>query len=309
MQAFFTQVAFKQTSAGEVLTNAGAAKTKHPRDGREVFAHALLRDEPEASPEGDRRALLADWLVAPENPWFAKNLANRLWAHFLGRGLVEPVDDFRLANPPSNPELLDALADYLVEHHFDPHALIRLIAASETYQRSTEPNASNQDDEWNFSRFLLKRLDAEVLLDAVSQATGVDEKFSGVPAGSRAIQLWDSNVPHYFLTLFGRPIRATACQCERVVEPTVSQVLHVLNSPEIQDKLSHDGGRVARWAASDLTDEALVDEIYHTFFGRPPTDQERDIAAEYLASGVPRRQALEDLAWSMLNSLEFLFNH
>ena len=309
MQAHFTQVGFKPTPQGEAVTNAGAAQTKHPRTGEAIFAHALTQPMPEASPDGNRRELLADWLTDGDNPWFARNLANRVWAHFMGRGLVEPVDDFRLTNPPSNPELLDALAEHLGDNDFDMQQLIQLITSSQSYQRRSATNASNTDDQQNYSRFLFKRLDAEVLLDAVCQTTGIGEKFHGVPQGSRAIQLWDSNVPHYFLELFGRPVRATACECERAVEPTVGQVLHVLNSPEIQGKLAHDGGRLARLDEQLPGNAELVDELYLTFFSRFPTAEEQQVGIEYLGQIDNRRQAVEDLAWSMMNSLEFLFNH
>ena len=166
-----------------------------------------------------------------------------MWEHFLGRGIVEPVDDFRLTNPPSNPELLDALAADFVQHDYDVKHLIRTITASRTYRLSSEPNATNERDDENYSRALLRRLDAEVLLDAICQTTGRGEKFRGVPAGSRAIELWDNESPHYFLKLFGRPVRVTACQCERSFEPSVSQVLHVLNSPAIHAKLASAAGR------------------------------------------------------------------
>ncbi len=309
MQAFFTEVAFKPTSQGESLVNIGKAKTKHPRTGELVKAHALaepVQDGPEA---GDRRKRLAGWMTSAQNPWFARNLANRLWAHFLGRGLVEPVDDFRLTNPPSNAPLLDGLANLLIENDFDQQAVIRLITSSATYQRSSSPNASNHSDRQAYSRYPLKRIEAEVLFDAVCQTTGTSEKFRGVPAGSRAIQLWDSEVPHYFLRLFGRPVRATACECERVAEPTVGQVLHVLNSPDIQAKLAHAGGRVANLERQFSQPDMLVEELYLTFFNRPPDEAERNTAIEYLQRHQDRRVAAEDLAWSMLNSLEFLFNH
>src|SRR5262249_17879528 len=155
----------------------------------------------------------------PGNPWFARNVANRAWAHFLGRGLVEPVDDVRATNPPSNPELLDALAAHLVASKYDVKALIRAITASRTYQLSSRPNATNEKDGQNYSRALLRRLPAEVLLDAVSQATGAPERFPGEPPGTRAIQLWDNKVPHYFLKAFGRPERSGSCECERNPEP------------------------------------------------------------------------------------------
>ena len=246
IQAFFTQVALKPTPHGDLLAPLSNRPTRHPRTGEEVFAHVLGAPNPTRSPAGDRRTLLADWMTAADNPYLARCLVNRVWAHFLGRGIVEPVDDFRVTNPPSNPELLDALADSFVKHGFDLHALIRTITGSRTYQLSSEPNETNQLDEQNYSRALLRRLDAEVLLDAVCQATGVGEKFRGIPRGGRAIELWDNESPHYFLKLFGRPVRVTACQCERSIDPSVAQVLHVLNSPAIQAKLSDAGGQIAR---------------------------------------------------------------
>ncbi len=309
MQAFFTQVAFKASPRGEGLVSTAKRRTTHPRTGDTIFAYPLGDQMPEASPEGDRRKLLAAWMTAADNPWFARNIANRMWEHFMGRGIVEPVDDFRLTNPPSNPELLDALAGHLIESGFDAHQLIRAITSSAAYQRTANVNDTNQQDEQNYSRFFWKQIEAEVLFDAVCQTTGVDEKFRGVPAGSRAIQLWDSEVPHYFLKLFGRPVRVTACDCERVSEPTVGQVLHVLNSPEIHAKLSHEAGNIARLAEQYSDDQYLVEELYLTFFARFPSDKERKTMLQYLSRADDRRRAVEDIAWTMMNSIEFLFNH
>ncbi len=316
MQAFFTQVAFKPTARGELLVPMATTPTRHPRTGEEVFAHALGTPNPKQSLSGDRRAILADWMTSRDNSWLARCLVNRMWAHFLGRGIVEPVDDFRLTNPPSNPELLDALAAGFVQHHQDLHWLIETITASRTYRLSSEPNATNERDDQNYSRALLRRLDAEVLLDAICQTTGVGEKFRGIPRGGRAIDLWDNESPHYFLKLFGRPVRVTACECERSIDPSVSQVLHVLNSPNIHAKLSDAGGRIAHLVEHFHDDAALVSEIYLTFYGRRPSDDERRAAVEYLKTGddtkthaTDRRKAAEDLAWSLMNTVEFLFNH
>ncbi len=309
MQAFFAPVGVRGSPRGEFVLASGDPPTKHPRTGETIPPHTL-GTSPAELPKGDRRPALASWLTAPGNPWFARNLANRTWAHFLGRGLVEPVDDVRATNPPSNPELLDALAAHLVKERFDFKQLIRTITASRVYQLSARPNATNEKDELNYSRALFRRVDAEVLLDMVSQVTGVPERFDGVPAGTRAIQLWDSKVPHYFLKLFGRPVRASACECERTHEPGVSQVLHLLNSPALHAKLSHEGGTVARLVRQKADDGELADELYLTFYSRPPTPRERAAAVEYLRSAPgARRQAAEDLAWSLLNSLEFVFNH
>ncbi|HUY93383.1 MAG TPA: DUF1549 and DUF1553 domain-containing protein [Pirellulales bacterium] len=309
MVDFFAPLGRKSSPQGEMILAAGDAATRHPRTGELVLARGLGAPAPERKLQGDRRAALADWLASPQNPWFARNLANRIWAHYAGRGLVEPLDDVRATNPPTNPELLDALASHLVEHRFDVRALIRAIAASRTYQLSSQPNETNERDEQNFSRALFKPLSAEALLDAVCQTTGVGEKFSGVPSGYRAIQLWDSGVQHYFLRLFGRPVRQTACECERNVEPSVAQVLHFLNSPEIEAKLTHEAGRIKRLAESIADDGELADELYLTIFSRWPAPEERRAAIENLANSGDRRQAAEDQAWAMLNSLEFIFNH
>ena len=309
MQAFFTQVGFKPGPLGEVIHASGNPATKHPRTGQTIFAHPLEVPMPDAHPEGDRRTVLARWMTASDNRYFARNMANRVWAHFLGRGLVEPVDDVRLTNPPSNPQLLAALGEHLVENGYDLQALIHTITASKTYQRSTEPTESNRQDEQNFSRFLMKRVDAEVLLDAISDTTGILEKFPGTPAGYRAVQLWDSQVPHYFLKLFGRPYRVTACACERAIEPTVGQILHVMNSPQIHKKISHAGGRIAKLVRESTDDDYVVEELYLTFFNRFPEENERQVALKHFEKSKTRQQAAEDLGWSMLNSLEFLFNH
>ena len=311
MQAYFNGVRFKSTPRGEMLLASTGGVSQNPRSGQKIFAHPLGTANPEAPPPGDPRVAFANWLVAADNPYFARNIVNRAWAHLLGRGIVEPLDDVRLTNPPSHPELLAALAKDFVDHRFDFRHLLKTIVGSRTYQLSAAVTPSNMADEQNFSRAVLRRLDAEVLLDAICQTTGIPEKFDGVPAGSRAIQLWDSQVPHYFLGIFGRPIRSTPCECERAGAPNVSQVLHVLNSPEIQAKLNHDGGVLAKLSQqAGLTSNQLIDELYLTFFSRFPTERERATAEQYLqAQAANRAAAIEDLAWSMLNSLEFVFNH
>lgn len=309
MEAFFTQVNFKTIQSDQMLIANRNIVVKHPRSGLVVEAHALLQPSPETTPAGDRRELFGDWLTAADNPWFARNIANRMWAHFAGRGLIEPVDDVRLTNPPTNPELLDALAKSFVESNYDLHALIRTITASRTYQLSVTPNAMNQVDEQNYSRALLKTIDAEVRFDMICQVTGVPERFDGMPAGYRAIQLWDSQVKHYFLKLFGRPVRSSACECERATEPTVSQVLHMLNSPGIQAKLSDDGGQIAKLAATITDNEKLTTELFLLVYNRYPSNDELQGVRSFLAKSDDRRQAAEDVAWSLMNTIEFAFNH
>jgi hypothetical protein len=310
MTAFFTGVAVKNAGGVEALSSMGLAQARNPRTGADILAHPLAEKTLAKHDPGDRRAELAEWLTSPRNPWFGRNLANRVWAHLLGRGLVEPVDDVRATNPPTNPELLDALADHLVQNKYDLHALIRAITASRVYQLSSQPNATNECDEQNYSRARFKRLGAEVMLDMVSQTTGVPERFAGAPPGTRAIQLWDSKVPHYFLKAFGRPERVSACECERNHEPSVAQVLHLLNAPAIHAKLTHAGGYVAKLAKRQPADEPLIEELYLTFFTRRPREHERKTALAYLQEHREnRREAIEDLAWSLMNSLEFVFNH
>lgn len=284
--------------------------TTHPRTKKEVYAYALGTEMPPANPLGDRRLPFAEWMTKPDNPFFARNLANRTWAWMLGRGFVEPVDDVRATNPPSNPELLDALARYLVENKYDVRKLIMIIASSRVYQTTVTPNATNEKDERNFSRAYFKRPDAEVLLDMICQSLGVPEKFNGSPGITRAAQLWDSKARHEFLKLFGRPNRLTACECERTREPSVSQVLNLLNSNEIQAKLTHEGGTVARLVRTQNDDAKLMEELYLTFFSRLPTADEKDVGVKHLKKYPNnRRAAAEDLAWALMNSTEFLFNH
>jgi hypothetical protein len=309
MRAFFEQVKYKKTGDAESLMIEGNPEVRHPRTKEVVLAHALGARAPEKSFEGDRRAMLAQWMLSPQNPWFARNLANRYWAHFLGRGLVEPVDDVRATNPASNPELLDLLTRRLVESRLDAKALIRFITASRTYQLASKPNDTNEGDTQNYSRAVFRRLPAEVLMDAVCDVTGVPEKFTGAPLGTRAVQLWDSLQQHYFLKLFGRPARITPCECERATGASISQALHLMNSPAIEAKLSHAGGRIAQLAL-EADDASVVESLYLAAFSRLPGEPEKLAAVQHLDShGAQRRRAIEDLAWSLLNSLEFVFNH
>ena len=310
MVGFFTPVSIRGGKGGEWLSAQGNPNTKHPRSGEPVVVHALGETPPAENPVGERRGLLADWMTKPSNPYFARNFANRIWAHLLGRGIVEPVDDVRATNPPSHPELLTALAKFAVDSKYDTKAMVRLICASRVYQSSSATNETNAKDEQNFSRAAFKRPDAEVLLDMISQASGVPEKFRGAPQGTRAIQLWDSRTNHEFLKLFGRPLRLSACECERNSEPSSAQILNLLNSPDLQAKLAHENGTVAKLCRTIVSDSQLVDELYLTFFSRVPTPKERDTATTYLnKNAANRRHATEDLAWAMLNTLEFLFNH
>ena len=323
MTAFFSAVGVRRVGGFEAVISAGESTARQPRTGRTILAAPLgdrrvevpialqmLGAKPVgADTRGDQRERLAAWMTSARNPWFARNLANRYWAHFLGRGIIDPVDDLRATNPPSNPELLDQLARNFAESKFDLKQLIRTITASRVYQTTSLPTASNRKDEQNYSRALMRRIDAEVLLDMICQTLGVPEKFEGMPANTRAIQLWDSKVRHYFLKQFGRPVRISACECERASEPNIAQVLHLLNSELIDGKIRHEDGTVARLLRKFDDNRKLVDELFLMFYSRLPTDHEKLIVAEHFRKYPnSRRTAAEDLVWTMVNSKEFLFN-
>ena len=307
MTAYFARVSTKPL--GESLVMDNTVKIMHPRTGEEVVARPLGTTDASASTAEDPRADLAAWLIDDANPWFARNLANRTWAHFFGSGLVEPVDDVRQTNPSSNSALLGELADYLKSHDYDTKELIRLVTRSSAYQRATQTNPTNETDTQNASRTQLRPIAAEVLLDAISQTTGIPSRFDGAADGTRAIELWDSKLQHPFLRLFGRPERKTACECERVSEPSVSQVLHIMNSPEIYARLNHQGGMVSKLVREIPENSLLAEELYLTFLNRYPKDSEREVINKYFAAANSRRDAAVDLAWSLMNTLEFTFNH
>jgi hypothetical protein len=263
-------------------------------------------------PRDDPRRRLADWLREPGNPYFARAVVNRYWKHFFGRGLVEPEDDLRASNPSSIPELLDALADDFVAHGYDLKRLVRTIATSRAYDRSSLPTELNARDRRNFARFYPRRLPAEVLFDAIGRVTGSPESFEGVPAGFRAVQLPDEGFSSYFLDVFGRPKRESACACERSDEPSLSQGLHLLNSETIQRHLADDRGRAARWASNPGPDEMKINELYRLAYSRPPTADEQSVCLAHLARRRAEgklREGFEDLVWTLINTKEFLFNH
>jgi len=311
MAAFFARVRAKRGERPEEneVYLASDGEVNHPKTGTRVLPTALDAEPLPESYDGDRREALARWLTSGENPFFARSLVNRVWRHFMGRGLVEPVDDLRATNPPSNEALFDWLAGEFVRSGFDVKHLIGLICRSETYQRSSQPTANNARDDRYYSHYPFKRLGAEPLLDAITTATGVPEKFDGFPIGTRAAQLPDSGVPSYFLELFGRPARQIACECERVSEPNVAQVLHMMNNAGLNQRIGSDAGRVARLVAGNLPPQAIADELYLAALSRFPTPEERKLAVAALTSTSERRRAAEDLLWALLNSKEFLFNH
>jgi hypothetical protein len=288
-----------------------AGLATNPITGQEKAPKPLGGPEmPDLKPGDDPREKLADWLREKNNPYFARALVNRYWKHFMGRGLVEPEDDMRVSNPPSNPELLDGLAASFVESGYDLKALVRLIATSKAYDRSSLPNATNARDRRNFARFYAKRLPAEVLLDALNLVAGTREPFAGLPEAFKATQLPDDGFDSEFLTIFGRPKRESVCECERSSEANLSQTLHLLNSSELQGKLGSGNGRASKWLADKRPDREKVDELYRVALSRPPTADEREVCLAHLEKRRTEnklKQGYEDLVWAIVNSKEFLF--
>jgi hypothetical protein len=259
--------------------------------------------------EKDPRQVLAEWVTAPENPFFAKVIANLVWADLMGRGIVDPVDDLRATNPPSNPELLEALAKDFRANKCDLKKLIRTICLSHAYQLSTVPNDRNTADLRNYSRHYRQRLRAEVLLDMVSDITGVPEKFEAMPPGSRAIEVWTARSQSVFLDSFGRPDPNQDPPCERTTDTTVVQALHLMNSPALHKKVTDDSGRCAELAKSQKTPAEIADELYLLAYCRLPSDTERAAAVKrFEKKGATRRSATEDLMWALVNTPEFVFN-
>lgn len=264
---------------------------------------------PEIKPGEDRRQVLAAWLTGKENPFFPKSVVNRVWFHLNGRGIVDPVDDFRDSNPSANDELLDALAKDFVAHQFDLKHLIRAICNSRTYQLSAQTNDTNKDDAKYFSRATTKLLPAEVLLDAICQATDVPEKFPGLPMGTRATQLPDGEVNHVFLKTFGQPGRELACECERESDSNLAQALQLINGPTLNDKARHPNNRLGKLLAGKLPEPDILADLYLATLSRPPSEEEKKAALAHIAKAPDKRKAWEDVQWALLNAKEFLFRH
>ncbi len=256
----------------------------------------------------DRRAVLAQWLTSPENPFFSTNVANRIWEHFFGVGIVHPVDDIRISNPASNPELFKELGRRLVEYNYDFKRLVRDICNSQAYQRSVQRNESNALDERNYAHANPRRIRAEMLLDCICQVTDAQEKFRGLPLGARAVQIADGSTSNYFLTTFGRAPRVTCSAAEVSTAPSLSQALHMLNGPTIQGKIAQ-GGLLKAWREAGKSPEEIIELIYIRALTRRPTEQERKALLELVNQAENSQQGLEDVFWSVLNSREFVFNH
>jgi uncharacterized protein DUF1553/uncharacterized protein DUF1549 len=309
--AFFGRLGRKQGESGteQAIFVRKDGGVNQPRTHKTMLPTGLGGKPTDYVRGEDPRQYLADWLVQSDNPFFSQAIANRIWAHFLGVGLVEAVDDMRVTNPPSNPELLEALAKEMVDHHFDLKHLIRTVMTSEVYALSSLPTQYNAKDRRNYARYFPRRMPAEVLSDAVDALCGAGEKFSGFPEGTRAIDLPDEAVNSYFLDVFGRSKRESPCECERSYAPNLAQVLHLLNSPELQRKLQDPKGRAASLIAAKKSPEEMVGELYLAGLGRLPEKSELAEAVAAVQGAKDPKAGLADLMWVMVNTKEFLFNH
>lgn len=314
-EAFFSQVGLKSSRFNQqnnqpdmVFVKAQAPKSRNPRSQEDVKPAGLGGPTLDISPYDDARQYLVDWMATPDNPFFARALVNRYWKHFLGRGIVDPEDDLRVTNPPSNPELLDALSKHFLDHKFDLKDLVRTICKSSVYQLSSEPTDANRADIQNFSSFYPRRLTAEVLYDAVNAVAETPSNFGTIPQGTTAVQLPDNGFNNYFLQVFGKPEAESACECERSPEANLSQSLHLLNSNDVQGRLQSGQGRAARFAReTDRPAEEKVIELYVAAMGRRPTDAEVQFITARLPDYQNPQQAWEDVIWALLNAREFQF--
>lgn len=312
LAAYFSTVATKPGSTPDqpiLFTRTAVPTARHPRTGETLHPAGLDAKAEPLPPTHDPRSALVDWMVQAENPYFAKALVNRYWKHFFGRGIVDPEDDLRVTNPPSNAMLLEQLARDFVDSGYDLKRLIRAICRSETYQRAATANEFNLQDPKCYSRCYPRRMTAESLLDAIDGVLETKTKFAGVPLGTPARALPDTSFDSYFLTVFGRPDGKTACECERSTESNLAQSLHLLNSGEILKKLADPGGRAARYASeTERPVKEKVRELYLAALSRLPTDQEVAVALEHLGAQ-PTATHYEDLIWALINTKEFCFNH
>jgi hypothetical protein len=333
LAGFFTGVGHKVPPGGsEIIFAMKGRELPHPRTKKLVPVRALGAAPVDLTSIPDRRVVLARWMTSPDNPTFSRAIANRLWSHYFGRGLVEPLDDLRATNPATNEPLLEALAKDLRDKKYDLKAFTRTLLNSRLYQLASPTMSVAKDggkggklssppgrgaggegkfipDEQNFSHAQPRAIPAEVLLDAISQATGVPEKFNGWPDGYRAIQIWDNRMPSYFFRIFGRPVRASVCECERSNEPSIAQALHLMNSEEITAKIRHRNGAARKLATSKLTPKEIIDELYLSTLSRFPTEAEQKLMQRVFTESESRQEAVEDVLWALLNTRSFVYNH
>ena len=313
LSSFFARVGSKNSEEfglfgrETVVMVKDAGEVSNPRSGKRMAPKAL--DGPALDHPLDRRIPLAAWLTAKDNPYFARNIANRYVDFLLGRGLVEPVDDMRATNPPTNPALLEALAKHFAEHQFNLKQLMRVIMHSRLYQLDSRPTPTNARDQRFYSHFTVKRMAAEPLADAIDRVTGVQTKYKSLPLGTRAIELPDAEYPDYFLNTFAKPRRASVCECERSPDANLAQALHTLNGDTLPTKIADKSGRIARLLAEKKSHEEVVTELYLWSLSRMPTAAEIATSIEFLDESPTREECYHDLLWALLNSKQFLFVH
>jgi hypothetical protein len=293
----------------EVVYAARDGEVTQPRTGKTMKPRYIGTGDADVPAGEDRRAKLADWLTSEKNAFFAKSVANRVWFHLMGKGIVDPVDDFRDSNPACNDELLDALAADFAKSGFDMKALVKTVMKSRTYGLSAQPTESNKDDTKYFSHAVTKLLTAEQLLDAICDFTAVPEKFAGLPLGTRATALPDGEVNHPFLKAFGQPARELACECERESDGNLAQALQLINGPTVNEKVRSANNRLGKLLAANAGDDAILDELFHAALARAPFDDEKKISLGHVAKGADKRKAWEDVVWALINTREFLFRH
>jgi hypothetical protein len=314
MAAFFGSVGLKpgfQSGDEVVYDKREDNQVKHPKTGRVVAPRYLVASlgAPPIASNSDRREALVEWLTSKDNPFFARAIANRIWSYFLGRGIIEPVDDIRASNPPANEPLLEALTKDLTDHDFDLRHLMRTIVNSRTYQAGIQASAWNADDKVNFSHAAPRRLSAEELMDAISLAAGSRLKFPEVPPDTKAEEFPDPHVGRDgFLDVFGRPARESSCECERRSDISLPQALNLVNGRTLADAIADPKGRVAKLILAGATDRAIVEELYLAAMSRFPTPKEYDTALTYLRAGGSHAAWAQDLLWSLVNSKAFLYN-
>lgn len=307
--AFFCQTGVKNAEdyREKIIYDRRSGEVKHPVNGQ-VMAPKFLGGDAADAKGRDRRVVMAEWLTSADNPYFSTSIANRVWAHFMGVGIVDPVDDIRVSNPATNPELFQALGDKLADYQFDFRQLVRDICNSNAYQRSATPNDSNRSDTRNYAYATVRRIPAEMMLDCVGQVTNTKEKFRGLPLGARAVQIADGRTSTYFLDTFGRAPRETVCDCEASTDPSLSQALHLLNGSATSGKIAQ-GKVVDELLTDDATPEQALERLYVRCLSRKPTDSERAELLAAIEQAPNPKTGLEDVFWAILNSREFVFNH